>query len=167
MNFYLQTQKWLAEHIEVFLKEHGVAEADAPAVTIEPPRQRGFGDVASPIAMQLARALKRAPFQIAEEIVARLPENDLFAKIDVIKPGFINFTLSDTALYDLLREVDSTGGEFARGAPEPKRRVMVEFVSANADRPASRRPRAKRRRGRHAGARAEDGRARCSSRILL
>lgn len=131
MNYFLIVQNWLRDSLQPWFGELGLTGDAAPAVTIELPRQREFGDLATPLAMQLAKPLKRPPLAIAEEIVARLPQNDLIAKAEAVKPGFINFTLSARALHDLMRFTEVKDTNFARGIPEKKHRVMVEFVSAN------------------------------------
>ncbi|GAB4322586.1 MAG: arginine--tRNA ligase [Candidatus Sumerlaeia bacterium] len=131
MNYFLIVQSWLQDNLHDYLEALGPAGGQLPPITVEPPRQPEFGDVATPIAMQLARPLRRPPLEIAQEIIGRLPSSDLFSRIEAAKPGFINFTLSDKALHDLLRRVESAGSDFARGTPDKPRRIMVEFVSAN------------------------------------
>lgn len=131
MNYFLIVQSWLRDSLQPYFSELGLTGDAAPAVAVELPRQREFGDLATPLAMQLSKPLKRAPLAIAEEIVARLPQNDLIAKADVVKPGFINFTLSAKALHDLMHFVEENNTDFPRGAPDKPHRAMIEFVSAN------------------------------------
>ena len=54
-----------------------------------------FGDYACPAAMRLAKTLKKNPFDIANDIVKILIDNNnkYFEKIEVARPGFINLTL--------------------------------------------------------------------------
>lgn len=63
-----------------------------------------FGDFATNVALQLAKQLGKNPREIADEIAAKLRENEDFAEVSVAGPGFINITLSDTALLALTRK---------------------------------------------------------------
>ena len=51
-------------------------------------------------AMAAAKQYKMAPFQIAEKVVEAVKENDIFEKIEMVKPGFINITVSGKLLVD-------------------------------------------------------------------
>ncbi len=77
------------------------AEAEAPAVGIERPSNPAFGDFATNLAMKLARPLRRSPLDIAGALAEALragPDADLFASIEVAKPGFVNLRLADAGL---------------------------------------------------------------------
>lgn len=63
-----------------------------------------FGDFATNVALQLAKQLGKNPREIADKIAAKLRENEDFAEVSVAGPGFINITLSDTALLALTRK---------------------------------------------------------------
>ena len=71
---------------------------DLPPFAVDHPKNPEHGDYSTNIAMQSARLAKMAPIKIAEQIVARLPETGFIGRVDVLPPGFINFTLSDTWL---------------------------------------------------------------------
>ena len=91
-----------------------------------------FGDYACPVAMRLAKTLKKNPFDIANDIVKILIDNDskYFEKIEVARPGFINFTLSkeyiNECINNLLKDDD-----YGKNTAEDKKKIMVEYVSAN------------------------------------
>src|SRR5665213_2337619 len=63
-----------------------------------------FGDFSTNVAMQLAGKLSKPPLEIAETLVKKL-QSDLknVAEVTAIKPGFINFTLNDAALFQALK----------------------------------------------------------------
>jgi arginyl-tRNA synthetase len=111
------------------LKEMGVAE---PAVDLERPRDPSHGDVASNVAMTLARELKLAPRQIAEQITELL---DLEAAgveaVEIAGPGFLNFRLSSRAVASVLPDILANDEAWGRSETGGGARVMVEFVSAN------------------------------------
>jgi arginyl-tRNA synthetase len=81
--------------------------------------------------MQLARATRRKPRELAQAIVEALPANETVARVDIAGPGFINFFLAPAAYQaELLRVVDE-GRAYGRSALGQGQRVCVEFVSAN------------------------------------
>jgi arginyl-tRNA synthetase len=73
-----------------------------PVVVIRPDAQ--FGDYATNVALQLAKPLGKNPRDIAEEIAAKLRENEDFTDVTVAGPGFINIRLDDAALLALTRK---------------------------------------------------------------
>ncbi len=104
---------------------------DAP-VQLERPRDPEHGDLATNVAMTLARRLGRPPREVAEEISRRL---DLAAAgvsaVQVAGPGFLNFRLTSAAVASVLDEIVRLDLDFGRSDVGAGRRVMVEFVSAN------------------------------------
>lgn len=60
-----------------------------------------FGDFSSNIALQLAGQLGKSPREIAEQLAAEADRLDNVTKVEVAGPGFINFTLTDEALWQL------------------------------------------------------------------
>jgi arginyl-tRNA synthetase len=101
------------------------------APVIERTRDPAHGDFACNIAMQLARAARRNPRQLAEAIVAALPASDLVTGVQVAGPGFINFFLAPAAYQAEIARVLEAGGGYGRGTSGAGRRAIVEFVSAN------------------------------------
>ncbi|MGQ0701727.1 MAG: arginine--tRNA ligase [Gemmatimonadales bacterium] len=106
--------------------------APGAAFILERPRESGHGDLATNLAMVLARARKTNPRNVADEIVATidLPEG-VVARTEIAGPGFINFWLAEAelaaALATIIAAADGYGrADFGRGL-----RVNVEFVSAN------------------------------------
>ena len=129
----------MKEHIRALLGHALAALRDAgelaldplPEVPVERSRGGGHGDFASPVALTLARVAKRKPREIAECIVARLPESPSIASVAIAGPGFINFSVAEEALASVVRRILDTGAEFARPAFGEGRRIQVEFVSSN------------------------------------
>ena len=111
---------------------------DAPAVEIERPADPGRGDLASNLAMKLARPCRMAPLAIAaalkEELDREIEADDAATPIlavDVAPPGFINLRLADRALEAVIDEVLAAPDAWGTVEPVRTRRVNVEFVSAN------------------------------------
>jgi len=107
------------------------AAAAATAPTIERARDTTHGDFATNAAMQIAKAAKRKPREVAQAIVDALPKSDLVAKVEIAGPGFINFFLAPSAYHQELLRVADQGAAYGRSQLGAGQRVLVEFVSAN------------------------------------
>lgn len=119
----------LQREIERVLGEMGVEE---PAVALERPRNPDHGDWATNVAMTLAKPLRRAPRQIAAEVVERLDADAAGVRsAEVAGPGFINFRLTQDVLHGGLARLLREDRDFGRSDAGAGRPVMVEFVSAN------------------------------------
>jgi arginyl-tRNA synthetase len=105
-----------------------------PTILLERPKVAVHGDVASNIAMQLAKPARRNPRELAQEIVqALLTDPSAQALIDsaeIAGPGFINFRLTAAARQAVLAVIAEQGTHFGH-KPASGEKVMVEFVSAN------------------------------------
>ncbi|HLG06885.1 MAG TPA: arginine--tRNA ligase [Gemmatimonadales bacterium] len=110
------------------------ARLGAPEATfvLERPRESGHGDLATNLAMVLAKARKANPRQIASEVVAGLglPEG-VVSRVEIAGPGFINFWLAEAQLAGALTTIVSQGDRYGRAEFGRGLRVNVEFVSAN------------------------------------
>jgi arginyl-tRNA synthetase len=107
--------------------------ADPPAVEVERPAQPEHGDVASNLALKLARPLRQSPMAIAQAIAAELAADEASpaATAVVAAPGFINVVLADRALEQLVEGVLADPTDWGKVEPIRPRSVNVEFVSAN------------------------------------
>ena len=104
--------------------------ADDRRVELERPRRKGFGDFSTNVALALASQVGAPPREVAEAIVANLPEAPFLEKAEVAGPGFVNLFVTDDWLYDAIREILREGPAFGRAAANGQS-VQVEFVSAN------------------------------------
>ncbi len=107
-------------------------EVEIPQFTIENPKDRNHGDYAVNTAMMLAKAAKSNPRAIAENIVANIDAEAIGAeKIEIAGPGFINFYLDKSYLYNVLCEIETEGASYGNVNVADGKKVVVEFVSAN------------------------------------
>ena len=117
--------------------EKAAAEGLLPAgaevkATIEIPKDVTHGDYASSFAMAGAKALRRAPRQIAEVIVSHLDlAGTFFDKVEIAGPGFLNFTLGSKWYGGVLADIQAEGESYGAVDEGRGEKVMVEFVSAN------------------------------------
>lgn len=103
-----------------------------PAVTLEVPKDKSHGDFATNIAMQLTRIAKQNPRQIAEKLISHLDKESAFIdEVEIAGPGFINFRMNRSYLYQVVEQVLEQGNSYGKINMGKGRRVQVEFVSAN------------------------------------
>ncbi|MCB1933471.1 MAG: arginine--tRNA ligase [Candidatus Accumulibacter sp.] len=120
----------LAELMRTALQSVAPAEADGE-IHIERPKQSTHGDFSCNLAMQLARSLKRNPRQLAELLLAELPASPLLERAEIAGAGFINFHLRAASKLEVVHAVLEQGQSFGRSSAGEKKKVLVEFVSAN------------------------------------
>ena len=105
-----------------------------PTITLERPNVAAHGDVATNVAMQLARPAKRNPRELAQGIVDFILADEsaktLIASAEVAGPGFINLRLTPAAHQAVLTQIFAAGPNFGN-QPTNGEKLMVEFVSAN------------------------------------
>jgi arginyl-tRNA synthetase len=103
---------------------------DTP-IQLERPRDPSHGDFATNLAMQLAKALKKNPREIAQQLVNELPPSRLVTAAEVAGAGFINFRLDAGTKTDVVKAVLAENENFGRSTAGGWQKVQVEFVSAN------------------------------------
>ncbi len=122
--------------IEAALKEMQAAgelpaTLDFSAITAEPPRDPAHGDIATNAAMVLARPAGRKPRDIAEPLLARLKADRDVVDGAVAGPGFINLRVSEAFWRERLRDCLKAGGSYGDSGLGARRKINVEYVSAN------------------------------------
>ena len=136
----LQTNKnrlidMLSSALQGLAQERGLD--DAPIPRLERPKAVDHGDVACNIALQLSKAWKLNPRDLAQALVDRLQKqagfDELISSCEIAGPGFINFRLSNQAKTAVVGEILSSGVHFGEVTQDsgPVRSAMIEFVSAN------------------------------------
>jgi arginyl-tRNA synthetase len=114
-------------------RDRGISEA-LPVPHLERPKVAEHGDIATNIAMQLSKAWKINPRELAQEFVAKLTTQEnysnLLASVEVAGPGFINLRLTQTAKTNVINSIFTEAENFGQQLAND-RKVLVEFVSAN------------------------------------
>ena len=98
---------------------------------IERTRNKDHGDFACNAAMLLAKPARRKPRELAEALVAALPQSTEISKVEIAGPGFINFFLASGAYHAEVRRVFEQGENYGTNAAGADRMAQIEFVSAN------------------------------------
>ncbi len=107
-------------------------DPSAVEVEFQTPNDPAHGDLATNVAMQLARPLRRAPRAIAEGIVANLDLDPAqVAGAEIAGPGFINLRFARAHLADGLAEILRRGDAYGRTDHHAGETALVEYVSAN------------------------------------
>lgn len=137
----------ITEHLITCLRE-AVASAQKageldlispPAdVSIDPPRNKEFGDFASNIAMTLAKPAGLPPREVAARIIKYLPVGQgVIARVEIAGPGFLNFYLKPHWLQDSLLEIEERDTLYGTNRTRLGEKTLIEFVSANPTGPIS------------------------------
>lgn len=114
------------------VKKGEMPEAIIDEITVETPKEKEHGEFSTNIAMQLARQVKKAPAQTAAILISNMDFSDTYIeKAESAGPGFINFHLKKSWLYDALKIVSNERDDYGRIDIGHGKKVMVEFVSAN------------------------------------
>ena len=114
------------------LKEQNVLPADLePRIQVDNTRDKAHGDLATNLAMMLAKPAGKNPRELAQLVVDALPESSLVEKTEIAGPGFINFYLSDESTSSLVKAVLDQKNDYGRSDVGQGKKVQVEFVSAN------------------------------------
>ena len=116
---------------EILTTTFGLAPADLPAIALELPPKRAFGDVAVPVAFELAKRLKKAPRAIAQELVAALGPIAGVTRVDAAPNGYLNFFLDRATFLRARLE-----GTVAPLAPSDAGKVIVEHTAINPNKAA-------------------------------
>jgi arginyl-tRNA synthetase len=102
-----------------------------PRIQIDRTRDQSHGDLASNIALTLAKPAGKNPRELAALICEALPKSSILERTEIAGPGFINFYLSSDSSTAIIQQILEQGPSFGTSNDGQGRRVQVEFVSAN------------------------------------
>ena len=117
--------------VSQLLTDGVLTEGDIPTPQVDHTRDPSHGDLATNIAMVLAKRAGMAPRDLAAAIVERIPTNTVISRCDIAGPGFINFHISQASNIQIVEKILASGPHFGRTDDGAGKRVQVEFVSAN------------------------------------
>lgn len=100
-------------------------------VTVERPRQKGHGDYATNVALQLAKKAGTNPRAFADLVAERLRASDGIADVEVAGPGFLNVTVEAGAQGQVAADVVAAGEAYGSSDAFAGEKINLEFVSAN------------------------------------
>ncbi len=127
INYKESIAKTLAANIDVLSYEEILT-------LVEHPKNTEMGDYAFPC-FKLAKAFKKAPNVIAEELVLKVNNNELFSKVEAIA-GFLNFTVNaEHFAKNIIEEVLSLGSKYGASDIGANKKTIVEYSSVNIAKP--------------------------------
>lgn len=102
-------------------------------INVEYTKDEKFGDYTSNIAMVLAKKIGKSPLEIANAINSQLIVESIqqIQKIEVVKPGYLNFFLSEKYLQDLIVKINLEKEKFGNSQIGEGIKINNEFISAN------------------------------------
>ena len=103
---------------------------DELPVTLQENSDKNHGDLASNIALILAKPLKTNPQIIANTIKDAFINDEDLIKVEVAGPGFINFFLSTKTHHEVLKQIFNEKGSYGKSEPN-NQTVLIEYVSSN------------------------------------
>lgn len=121
-------RKEIVKNVRGAIEKLGVSEV---VPDLEHPINLDFGDYSTSIALKLTKPLKKNPFEIAQMIVGSLPKNSSVKKAEVVKPGFINFWLSDELLFFEMKKTASSSFDFPAVHFGKEKKIMIEYAHPN------------------------------------
>jgi len=110
------------------VKDFPFSEKD---IVIEIPADISNGHYSTNIAMRLASQSRRNPLEIAQEIVGAIEEDPSIAKVEVAKPGFINFFLSNRYLLTQISKIAENKGDYLNLDNKKGKKIVIEYTDAN------------------------------------
>ena len=132
MNYFSHFRYLIKDMIEDMVGAGLLPEPpDLNAIAVEPPRDPAHGEVATNAALVLARAAKRKPRDIAEELARRVGAHESVAVAEAAGPGFVNLRATAGFWHARLAEVLRAGTAYGDSALGGGEAVNVEYVSAN------------------------------------
>ena len=117
--------------LEKLVVDGALNETPDSAPQIDRPRDPSHGDLSCNIAMVLAKRAGMAPRDLATQLIAALPDNNIVERCDIAGPGFINFFVNQSRQTDIVRTIIEAGDRYGRSETGAGQKVQVEFVSAN------------------------------------
>ena len=118
--------------LSIIIDLYGSSEfiPDESEISIQDNKEKEYGDLASNVALVLAKPLKRNPLEIAEEIKGKFITDKEIIKVDVAGPGFINFFLSKESHGAILKDISIQKNNFGKFESN-NQKVLIEYVSSN------------------------------------
>jgi len=128
--------KLIEDSIKVLQKENKLPEFKVPEILVEYPREKAHGDYATNIAMVVGKQVKKNPMEIAELLIKEFQVSDFkFQEVKAVKPGFINFYLSQKPLTVELEKILKEKDEYGRSKIGKGKTIIIDYSGVNIAKP--------------------------------
>jgi len=125
-------EAYLADRLKAAIGRLGLSLPEGARVDIEVPRDPEHGDWATPVALTVAKALRRPPRDVAASLVQALEiEPEVLSGVEIAGAGFINFRLAPVWLTRNVRRILAERRTYGNSPAGAGKRILVEYVSAN------------------------------------
>lgn len=132
MNIFRDVKTDLVRILEILVAKGILPDGlDLSRVTVESPKDRAHGDMATNAAMVLCKQAGMKPRDLADILAKVLPDSDLIASAEIAGPGFINMRLKESVWFDVLRGILRLNTAYGDSDMGTGTKVNVEYVSAN------------------------------------
>jgi len=126
-----EIKKLIKQSIKKLQKGKKLPVFDVDEVKVEYSEKEIHGDYSTNIAMIVSKEIKKNPIEVAELLTENFKTQNLFEKIEVAKPGFINFFISKQYFQKQVNEILNKKEKFGQLNIGKNKKVQVEFISAN------------------------------------
>src|SRR3989344_3848164 len=99
---------------------------EAPEFSVDISDDKSHGDYSTNVALILAKKSGKNPREVAEGIKAKI-KNNIFSKIEIAGPGFVNFFISDNVFLDSLKKADE---DFGKGKELKNKKIIIDYTDA-------------------------------------
>ena len=117
--------------IESLKKIDDVHDLDEDKIEVTNSKNKDLGDFSTNIALKLSKELGKNPIDIAKDILNNIKKDTYIKKIEIAKPGFINFFTIEDIKFEIINTIFSQKDKFGKNNIGNKEKVLIEFVSAN------------------------------------
>jgi len=119
--------------VEELQKEGIFPKVEIPDTEVEKPENESYGDYSTNIAMRISKLVKKNPLEVASNLLSKLDSgiSKIYERVDIVKPGFINFFVSDDYLKSQLLDILKKKSSFFKLNLGKEKKIQVEFISAN------------------------------------
>jgi len=138
--------KLIENSIRVLQKEKKLQKFKIPEILVECPREETHGDYATNIAMVISKQIEKNPMDIANLLCDRIKmesikrerrkeKEKLLKKIEIAKPGFINFYLSQKTLTTELKKVLKEKNKYGQSKIGKGKTIIIDYSGVNIAKP--------------------------------
>lgn len=131
-------EKLLKETIKTLKNRESWPDFETFEIAVDYPKNEVFGDFTTNVAMNLSRLVKKNPSEVGEEIakllngyIVKNVKDSFLEKVEVVKPGYLNFYLSKKYLQDKVAEINKKKEKFGDNNIGEGIKINNEFISAN------------------------------------
>jgi arginyl-tRNA synthetase len=120
----------ITQLISKALKKKGI-NFSTKDIVVEIPNDQNRGHYSTNIAMRLSSQYKKNPLEIAQELVEQIAKDPDISKVEVAKPGFINFYVSNRYLLSEISKIANSKGQYSKLEQKKGRKIVIEYTDTN------------------------------------